>query len=447
MFKTKKRTKDILNGNIPEQIIIFTLPIMWSYLLQQLYQIVDSVVLGRFASTAALAAIGSSNSILNVVLNFISGVASGAMICVAKNYGSRNPEKVKNSIKTSMFVSIVLGALLTTLLVVFCKPILIVTGCPSDVFSDSKIYLIIYACGFIPYLIYSVGRNIIIATGDGKKSIMFTIIIAIIKVFLDLLLTGLLKMGIWGVSIATLASYIVCAIVVIYIFKNTADIYQFDIKEIGCDSESLIQIIKIGLPAAIQSMLFALSNLVIQTKINSYGTDTIAAFSAYNSVDNYYWCFENAYGSAMITLVSQNYGNKNQKRVYQYANYGIIINFIISLLIGLIVFFFGRYALMLYSTDQNVLLIGEQMLKAVVLTYPTYDILETLSAVCKGNGDATNSMIMCLIGICLVRILYVSFINFTNSYQILYCYGISWTITSLMYVIYLLISKKYKRTY
>lgn len=441
----RKSKKDILNGNVYEQIIIFTIPLIGTYLLQQFYKIADTMILGRYVGKSALAAIGASTSIVNVILNLISGICSGAMIVVAQCYGSKNPEKVKKAVKTGFFIAIILGAILTVSLVLLAKPLLTITGCPSDAIPYSITYLKMYGYSFIPYLVYMMGRYILIATGDSKRSLMFTLIIAAVKVSLDILLTGVLNLEILGVSLATLASYLICAIVVLVIFAITTDIYQYSIKDFGADKDLLKQIIKVGIPVAIQSMFFAFTSLVMQTKINAYGTDTTAAFSAFNDVDNFYWSFSNALANATLTLIGQNYGNKNLRRVYEIVNKAIIVQVIMSLIIGGLDIVFGRAALSMFTPDKEVIEIGYQMLMSVAPYYGLYVLVEILSCLCKGNGDTTSSMIICMIGICAARLAYLTFYNITSSPQIPFGYTVSWIVTSILYVVYVSTSKKYPK--
>lgn len=440
----RKSKKDILNGKISEQILIFTIPLIGSYLLQQAYQIVDSIILGRYAGTIALAAIGASNSIINVILNLISGMSAGIMIVLAQNMGKGDTDKAKDTVKTGMFIAVVLGGILTLSIVFFGERILSLTGCPQEAVADSMVYLRMYAFSFIPYLIVSIGNYTFRAMGDSKSSISLTLIISITKIVLDILLTAVLKMGIWGVSISTFSAQMICMIVVLSVFGTTPEFYHYSFLEFGFDSQLLKKIIKIGTPAAIQSVLFAFSNLIIQAKINGYGTDTIAAFSAYNSVDNYYWCFANAIASASITLCGQNYGNKNYKRVKGFVKHGLIIDFIGSTLVGIGAIIFGRTLLSMYTTDLNVVNIAFDMLEIVALFYPTYIFIEIISAALKACGDTANSMIITLIGICVVRVAYVLFVPFTDVLQILYCYPLSWVITSIIFIVYYLIFKKKK---
>lgn len=444
-MRLHKSKKDILNGNISQQILLFTVPIMGSYLLQQLYQFVDSIVLGRYAGVEAMAAVGgSATMIINILNNFIAGLASGLMIVVAQNYGRGNSEKVSATVKSGMFICFVLGGITTIINCLLSKTILKLTNCPIEIINESTTYLCLVFAGTIPYMLYNFGNNILRATGDTKRSLLFEITIVVVKITLDIILTAILKLGVWGVGISTLVSYIACGIIVLYIFNNTPDCIQYNIKNFGYDSEMLINIFKIGLPVAIQSVLFAFTNLLIQIKINVFKTDTIAAFSIYNSVDNFYWSFSNAIGSAVITIAGQNYGNKNMKRVHETIKFGLIIDLIASIAIGAFNYYLGRYIFNIFTTDINVINIATDMIKVISIYYTTYSLVEIISCAIKGCGDSVNSMIIALIGICAVRIVYLLTSTFTKGVQIIYCYPISWAITSLIYLVYYLANKKYR---
>ena len=440
-----KNKKDILNGNIPEQILLFTIPVCGAYLLQLLYQIVDSIVLGRFASVEALAAVGgSATMVINIVLNLISGITTGAMVVVAQCYGRGDMEKVKQAVKTSMFIAIVVGALISILCAVTSKPLLRLMNCPEETIPYSLIYMYFYYLGIIPYSIYQFGIYILRASGDTKISLVFTIIIAVTKILLDLLLTAALNLGVWGVALSTFLSYLICGLVVLVILHKTSDAYHYDIKDFGYDAELFKEIFKLGVPVAIQSAAFAVTNAYVSVKINEFGTNSIAAFSIYNNIDNFYWSFTNAIGAAMVTIVGQNYGNKNMKRVKQILKYGILIHFVATILFGIFEYFGSTYLASFFTTDSNVIELTTGMVKTIAVSYSSYILVEMISSTIKGCGDSMNSMIIAIIGICIVRFSFLYLVEFNNAYETLYCYPLSWGITSIMYLIYYLTNKKYK---
>ena len=440
-----KGKKDILNGNIVEQILLITIPFTGTYLLQQLYQFVDSIVLGRFAGVEALAAIGgSSNMIINIILNIITGIATGVMIVVAQSYGRGDVNKVALSVKTGMFIAVVFGGVITLISIVTSKPLLILMRVPVETTSPSLIYMYWYFAGIIPYTIYQIGNYILRASGDTKISLLFTIVIAVTKILFDLLLTAVLNLGIWGVAISTFLSYLICGIIVLAILNKSTDIYQYDIRDFGYDLQILKQVFKIGVPIAIQSAVFAITNAVVSIRINEFGTNAVAAFGAYNNVDNFYWSFTNAIGAAIVTIVGQNYGNKNMPRVKEILRKAILIHFVASILIGVFEFTCGKFIFSVFTTNSDVVAIADRMIKFITFSYPLYILVEMVSGTIKGCGDSMNSMIIAIIGICVVRLVYLTIFNFTDVVQVLYCYPLSWGITSIMYLIYYLANKKYR---
>ena len=437
--------KDILNGKLSEQILLFTIPVCGAYLLQQLYQFADSIVLGRYAGVEALAAVGGSATMLvNVLLNLISGITTGSMVVVAQSFGRGNHQKVKEAVKTSMFIAIVFGGLVSIVSALSAKPLLVLMKCPEETIDLSLIYLYSYFVGIIPYSIYQFGIYILRASGDTKVSLLFTIIIAIVKIVFDIILTGVMNLGVWGVSISTIISYVVCGVVVLMILHKTTNLYQYEITDFGYEKETLKNIFKIGIPIAIQSAIFAITNALVSVKVNEHGTNAIAAYSAYNNVDNFYWSFTNAIGAAIVTIVGQNFGNKNMKRVKESLKQGVIIHLIFTVIISLFVYFFGTYVVRIFTTENNVIDIATRMLKITAISYVTYVPVEMVSGTIKGCGDSVNSMIIAIIGICVTRITFLMMFDFKYVESIILCYPLSWTITSIIYLTYYFTNKKYR---
>ena len=444
-MKFHKSKKDILNGNITEQILLFTIPIMGSYLIQQLYQFVDSIALGRYASIEALAAVGGSASmIINVLLNIVTGIATGVMIVVAQSYGRGNMERLRDSVKTGMFISVIFGGIISIISALLANPLLHLMKCPEETIPLSLIYLFLNFAGIIPYMIYMVGTNILRASGDTRISLFFTIIIASVKIVLDLILTVVYKMGVWGVSISTLAAYLVCGIAVLVILYKTPNQYHYDIRSFGCDFDLLKTIFKLGTPIAIQSAVFAITSAFVSVRINEQGTNSIAAYSIYTNIDNLYWSFSSGLGTAIVTIAGQNYGNKNLVRVKQTLKYGILINIVAVIIFGAFEYFACPYIAFLFTDNIEVMNIAEGMVKLIAISYAGYILVETVSSTIKACGDSMNSMIIAIIGICVVRFIYLSVFKFTDVNQVIMCYPISWIITSIIYLIYYLLNKKYR---
>lgn len=440
-----KRTKDILNGKIPEQILLITIPIAGTYLLQQLYLFIDYVVLGRFAGVEAMAAVGgSATMIINILQNVVVGIATGLMIIVAQNYGRRDDDNVHEAVRTGMFVSMMFSFLIAIITGVLAKKLLMLMNCPIDIVEPSMIYLLMNIAGLVPYAIYTFGMYVLRATGDTKISLIFTIIIAVVKVILDVLLTAIFRMGVWGVAIATFSSYLVCGVVVLVILSKSEFCYNYKFSEFGFDLNMLKQIFKIGVPVAIQATVFTITNALVSVKVNKFGTQTVAAFAAFNNVDNFYWCFDNAIGSAILTIVGQNYGNKNMKRVKQTFLYGILILLIGTIILSGLAVVFGREILMLFTTETDVIETAYDAIKWMAITYPLYILIEIVSSTIKGCGDATSSMIIAIFGVCVVRIIYLLLLNLNSLTSVVMSYPTSWAISSVIYLIYFLTNKKYR---
>lgn len=441
-----KSKKDILNGNITQQLLLFTFPYCMGYLLQQVYAFADGIILGRIVGTSALASVGgSATAIINVMLNFISGLSNGVLVIVAQHYGRGDKDGVKKAVKTGMFISFVLGAILMLVGMVSAKPFLTIMNTPTETISDSLTYMRFYYASFIPYLIYMTGTSILRATGDTKRPLIFIGIQAITKIGFDLIFAGIFELGIFGTSLATFVSNLICGILILVLFALTPDIYGFNIKEFGFDLKYLKESLRIGIPSGIQTSVFSLSVLMLQTKVNSFGTNAAAAHTAFNNVDNIFWAQTNGLGLAVITLVGQNYGSKKYERVNSIVKKAILIDFVICIYMGLINGFLGKYELTLFTSDPEVISIGEQMLKTVSFNYWTYTLVEVLSCLGKGIGDMFNNMIISTIGICVVRVAYLMLYPLKTPSDVLFVYPLSWLVTGILYFVYCLLSKKYKQ--
>ena len=434
--------KDILNGKIGEQMIILLFPLFLGYLLQQLYSFVDNIVLGSLISKQALAAVGgSATSLINILLNFVGGITSAITVIVAQNYGRGDMEKVNRSIRTGIFVSIALGLILSIFLIFISPFWLKMMNEPSDTYKLSLTYMYLYFGSLTFYFVYQTGISILRALGDNRRPLMLIGITAVSKILLDLLFAGVFKMGVFGTSLATFLSHLICAGVVLFIFDRTHDVYQRPLKDMTHESEDIKQIFSIGIPFAVQSMMFAIPNAMIQFKINSFGTDAIAAYSAFNGVDALFWCFSNALTTATITLASQNFGRGNIVRVRKVVGSSMIAELIGSASFGLIFYFCGRGILTLFLKEEAPLQIAEQMLKLVAVSYVIYCAIDPFSAVFKSCGMTKAPMIIAIFTICVSRILYLLFFPINDPLHAIIAFPLSWILTSIAHLGYYILRK------
>ena len=447
-MKTKKLKpvrKDILHGKIPEQLLLLAFPSMLYYFIQFVYGVVDSIILGRYLGSEALASVGgSATTLVNLIVNFLGNLAAGVSVKVAMERGRGNMPGIKETVRSGIFMAVVMGAVVTVGGWFLSPSLLNFTGVPEETFADSLLYMRVYFLSLIPLMIYYVGLNTMRALGDSRRPLLFVIITCVSKIGFDFLLIVVFKIGVIGSSLATLLSHLVCCVIVLWILQNTSDAYQYSLKNFGFAKDVLIDIIKIGIPIGMQGALYSISAIVIQAKINTFGTQSIAAYAAYNNVDNIFWIYDNALTAAAMTIAGQNFGNKQIKRVRSTVFWSIGIEIIGALLIGVGVYYNANVLLSLFSTDPEVIDIGIRMNRMMAHFYVMYSIINGISSVSKGCGAALPSMYISLVGICAVRIAYILLMSFDSPIQILNCFPISWVITGIMFTCFFIFSKRFR---
>lgn len=441
----KRPKKDILNGNILQQMLLLFFPFLLSYFLQQIYGFVDNIVLGRFVGKEGLAAVGGSpTAIINIILNCINGLTSAITVMVAQYYGMGKMEKVSRSVKSGIFVAVCVGSFLSVTMIVLAPMFLKLMNTPADTMNMSLTYMRLYFLSLVPYFIYQTGVCILRALGDSKRPLYFVLITAVTKIGFDLLLAGVFNMGVLGTSISTLLAHLVCAIVILVIFKYTSDVYQFSLKDFGYEKEDLKKIFSIGVPFALQSMMFAIPSTFVQKKLNDFGTNAVAAYSAYVNIDNLFWCFSSAISTSTITLAGQNYGNKNIARVRKIFYCASIMELLGAILFGGLFYLTGDKMLTLFTNDPIVLSLSMRMLSIVSLSYFTYTFIESVSSVCKACGDAKAIMFIAIFTICFTRIGYIMFFPQLEPTYPIFAFPLSWIISSAVYAIYFFTNRKFR---
>ena len=441
----RRRKKDILNGKILEQVLLLFFPFLLSYLVQQIYGFVDNIVLGRFVGKEGLAAVGGSpTAIINIINNCISGLTSAITVMVAQYYGMGNMERVSRSVKTGIFVSVTVGAFLSVAMIASAPLFLELMNTPADTFAMSLTYMRLYFLSLIPYFIYQTGVCILRALGDSKRPLYFVLITAISKIGFDLLFAGAFKMGVLGTSISTLLAHLICSFVILFIFHHTSDVYQFSLKDFGYEKQDVKKIFSIGIPFAMQSMMFAIPSTFIQKKLNGFGTNAVAAYSAYVNIDNIFWCYSNAISTSTITMAGQNYGNKNIARVRKIFYCATIMELLGAIVFGGTFYLTGKKLLSLFTTDYDVLSLSFRMLSIVSLSYFTYTFIESVCSVCKACGDAKPTMYIAIVTICITRIAYILLFPQTEPTYPIFAFPLSWIFSSVVYAIYFFTNKKFR---
>ena len=426
-------------GPIWKRIIFFAIPIFLGNLFQQLYNTADAVVVGRFVGTEALAAVGgSTGQIANLIVNFFVGLASGATVIIARYYGAKNKKDLNDTLHTAAALSFV-GGILTSVIGIAATPgMLRLMKTPDNVMADSRTYLSIYFAGILFVFIYNVGSAILRAAGDSKRPLYFLIVCCFINIFLDIVLVVFFHMGVAGAAIATVVSQAVSAVLVILVLLRSTDMYRLVPRQIRFHKFLLISIITIGLPAGIQSVMYNISNVLIQTSLNSLGTATMAAYTAFGKIDAVYWMISGAFSVSIVTFIGQNYGAGKYSRMKKSVKVCLLLDFIASLLVSALLLGLGQFLFRLFTTDPEVIRIGMQIVYVIAPSYVLFIFIEILSSALRGMGNVLAPMLMTCGGVCVLRILWIFFVVplAPGITSILLSYPVSWALTAVLFLIY-----------
>lgn len=445
MRVTAMSKNQITEGVIWKQLLFFFFPILLGTLFQQLYNTADTVVVGRFVGTQALAAVGgSTGQIVNLVVNFFVGLASGATVIIARYYGARDRIKLNNALHTAIALSIV-GGIVTGIVGILLTPSLLkMMNTPADVIEGSTMYLRIYFAGIIFVFVYNIGSGILRAVGDSKRPLYFLIVCCFLNIFLDILFVVYLKLGVKGAAFATVISQAVSALLVILSLTKSVDIYRLRPNKIRFYKSLLIAIITIGLPAGLQSVMYGISNIIIQTSLNSLGTETVAAHTAFAKIDAIYWMISGAFSVSIITFIGQNYGARKFDRMKKSIKVCLLMDLIASVLLTTVMLLAGPYLLRLFTSDQEVIEIGMQIIHIIAPSYALFIFIEILSSSLRGMGNVVVPMLMTCGGVCVLRILWIFIFVRTHLSvtTILMSYPISWGFTAILFIIYFMFYQK-----
>ncbi len=431
--------RGIIEGMIWKQLLLFFFPILFGAFFQQLYNTVDAVIVGRFVGTNELAAVGgSTGTLINLLFGFFIGLSSGATVVISQFYGAGDRNNVSRAVHTAAALAVVGGGILTAIGLIFAKQALRWMQTPDEVLGFAETYLRIFFLGMIPNLYYNISAAILRAVGDSKRPLYILIFTCLMNVVLDLVFVVLLRMSVTGVAIATVLSQCCSAVLITICLMRTDDCYRLEWKKIRFHGPLLRRIIQIGLPAGFQSVMYNVANIVIQSNVNLLGSNTMAAYTAYSKIDSIFWMMMNAFGVAVSTFSGQNYGAGRVDRVKK--SMGICLGMAMgsTIVLSVLLHFFGRYVYMLFSGDEQVIAIGLEILHFLTPIYFTYVTIEVISGTVRAMGFVLVPMLMTCGGVCAMRLLWLFFVVPYNRTikMILFSYPLSWIITSLLFVIY-----------
>ena len=429
----------ITEGVIWKQLLIFFFPIVIGTFFQQIYNTADSIVVGRFVGKEALAAVGGSvNQIVNLVVEVFVGLTSGASVIVAQFYGAKDKKNLNKTLHTSYAFGIVTGFVVAVVGLLVTNTVLELMKTPQELMADSRLYLHIYFCGMIFNIIYNMGASILRAVGDSRRPLYVLMVTCGLNIVLDILLVVIFRLGVMGVAIATVSCQGISSILVTAMLMKEHPLFQLKLREIRFYRVSLNSVLRIGIPAALEATMYTIANLIIQVFVNELGTDTVAAWGTFAKIDAVYWMVVNAFGISITTFVGQNYGAGKVKRMRKSVGICLGMSYAGAILVSGALYALAGPLYRLFTTDENVVRIGVDMMHFLLPSYFMYVVFGILSGALRGAGRVLVPMLLTCGGVCLIRIVWMFgvFPGHPGINTIMLSYPVSWGITAVLFIIY-----------
>lgn len=423
-------------GSIVKHMIYFALPLLLGNLFQQLYNTVDSLIVGNFLGSSALAAVSSSGSLIFMLIGFLSGISSGAGVIISRYFGAEDIKNVHRAVHTTVAFGIVAGLLMTAAGVLMSPQILIWMGTPESVMGESVIYLQIYFSGSFGFVMYNIFVGILQAIGDSRHPLYYLIISSVINVVLDILFIRMYHTGVGGAALATVISQAVSAILCMIQLVCTKGSHKLQIKEIKFNRNILGQIIRIGLPSGVQNSIIAFANIIVQSYINAFGEMAMAGYGAYSKIEGFGFLPINSFTMAMTTFVGQNLGAKKIERTKKGARFGILITIGLAELIGVFVYLFAPQLIAAFDSTPEVIRFGVEKAQTAALFYCLLAFSHSVASILRGAGKAMVPMIIMMCCWCVIRVTFLAVtIPLTHSMQMVYIvYPLTWGLSSLAFL-------------
>ena len=440
MSEAKAVSVDLTKGPIGKQILQFTVPLLLGNIFQQFYNAADTVIVGKFVGREALAAVGSSGALINLLVSILMGVAVGAGVVVSRYYGAKQYTEMRATIHTTIAFGLISGAAMSVLGVAITPVILRWMQTPESVMASSVLYFRIYFAGVLTTVMYNIGSGIYRALGDSKRPLYFLIISTIINIILDLLFVAVFHMGIGGAAIATVVAQGLSMVLVFYKMMREDTVYRVSWREIRIHKRFLRQIIAIGLPSGIQNGIVSLSNVVVQSNINSFGDIAMAGCGAYNKLDGFALLPAGSFSLALSTFVSQNIGAKQYDRAKKGAAFGLIAAMVISELAGVFIYFTAPQLVGFFNDDPEVIRYGVLMARNIVFAYALVAYSNAMAGVLRGAGLSRVPMFVMVGCWCVLRVIWIQImVPLTQDIRVVFwSYPITWTVSVTILTIYFL---------
>ena len=433
-----KTVKPMTSGSIWKRMTFFALPLMLGNLFQQMYNTVDSLIVGNFLGSSALAAVSSSGSLIFMLIGFLSGISSGAGVIVARFFGAQDQENLHRTVHTTVAFGLVAGLVMTAAGMIFSPQILTWMDTPESVMENSVAYLQIYFSGSLGFVMYNIFVGILQAVGDSRHPLYYLIVSSVINLVLDVLFIEAFHTGVGGAALATVISQAVSALLCLIQLMRTKENYRLQLKKIRFDRKILGQIIRIGLPSGVQNSIIAFANVIVQSYINTFGEMAMAGYGAYSKVEGFGFLPINSFTMALTTFVGQNLGAKQFDRTRKGTRFGVLVTIILAELIGILVFIFAPVLIAAFDSTPEVIQFGIEKARTAALFYCLLAYSHSIAAVLRGAGKAMIPMIIMMVFWCAVRVTFLAItIPLTGSIQMVYwVYPLTWSLSSLVFFFY-----------
>ncbi len=443
--RNKSYEMDMCSGPLLKKILVYALPLVLSGVLQLLFNAADIIVVGRFTGSSALAAVGSTGSLINLLVNLFIGLSIGTNVLVARYYGAKDAKAVEETVHTSVLTAGVGGILLIFVGFFAARPLLELMGTPEDVIDQAVLYMRIYFVGMPAFMLYNFGAAVLRAIGDTRRPLYFLLIAGVINVIFNLIFVIVFHMGVAGVAIATVISQVISAVLVILCLLRTQGMCRLEVSKLHINKHKLVSMLRIGLPAGLQGIVFSISNVLIQSSINSFGSQVMAGNTAASNIEGFVYTAMNAIYQTSLSFTSQNLGAGQYKRIDRILGRCLMVVAIIGLVLGNGAYLLGTQLLGIYSTEAEVISYGLVRLSIVSSTYFLCGLMDVMVGSIRGLGYSVLPMLVSLTGACAFRVLWIfTVFSWERTLICLYIsYPVSWLLTaSAHFICYLVVRRR-----
>lgn len=442
--KKKSYEIDMCNGSLFSKILLFALPLMLSGILQLLFNAADIVVVGRFTGNTALAAVGSTSSLINLLVNLFIGLSVGVNVMVAKYYGARRERDIEETVHTAVLTAVIAGAVLMILGILVAHPVLHLMGTPDDVIDQSVLYMRVYFLGMIGVLVYNFGGAVLRGIGDTRRPLYILFAAGLVNVIFNLIFVIVFHWGVAGTAAATAISQFLSAGLVLYCLMKSDSSYRLNLKKLRIVPKKLKEMAAIGVPAGLQGAVFSISNVLIQSSVNSFGSIAMAGNTAAANLEGFVYVAMNSFHQAALSFTSQNYGARQYKRITKVLFLCLGMVTVTGLVLGNGVYLTGKWLLQIYSTDAEVISYGMLRLMYIVIPYFLCGLMDVMSGIMRGLGHSVIAMVVSMLGACGLRIVWIFtiFAMHRSLDSLFISYPVTWAVTFLAHVVCFLIVKR-----